>query len=418
MMKFLTCLFSGLNEGCRLFLRFSLVFSLSIISILAVACSSPVSSTGLIGEKLMAANMVSADQFGASVSISGNTVVVGARAKNSSTGAAYVFVSNGDTWSQQAELTASDGAPGDAFGISVSVSGDIAVVGAYTKNSSAGAAYVFVRSGTTWSQQAELAPADLASGDEFGASVGVSGDTVVVSSAGSNNFSGAAYVFVQSGTTWTQQAKLTAQDASETGFFGFPVCINGNTIAVGSPGKNSYTGAAYVFTLSGSTWTQQAEIKASDAEPSDSFGSSISLSGDTILVGSVQSNSYTGAAYVFVRANDSWTQQAEFDASDSVEGDEFGSSIGTNGEMAAVGACNKNSGKGAVYVFWDSGGKWILQTEFTISDVAAGDGFGISICASGNAAVIGEQSKSMGGAYVYSNLLTPPTSTNAVAAVS
>jgi hypothetical protein len=217
---------------------------------------------------------------------------------------------------------------------------------------------------------------------------------------------------VRSGAIWTQQAKLTASDASEAGFFGFPVCLNGDTIAVGSPGKNSYTGAVYVFTLSGATWTQQAEINASDAAPDDSFGSSISVSGDTMLVGSLQSNSYTGVVYVFTRSGADWTQQTEFDASDSVAGDEFGCAVGTNGDMAVVGACNKNSAQGAVYVFWDSAGKWILQTEFTTSDAAAGDGFGISVCVSGSAVAIGEQSKGAGGAYVYNNLLTPPASTN------
>src|SRR5207245_1135931 len=149
-----------------------------------------------------------------------STVVVGAPFKNTNTGAAYVFVRSGSTWSQQAELTASDGASFDQFGNSVAISDNTAVVGALTKNSGTGAAYVFVRSGTTWSQEAELSASDGAPFDAFGRSVATSGSTAVVGALGKNTSTGAAYVFVRSGTTWSQRGVLTAFDGVSGNYFG------------------------------------------------------------------------------------------------------------------------------------------------------------------------------------------------------
>jgi hypothetical protein len=200
---------------------------------------------------------------------------------------------------QQAELTASDGASGDQFGWSVAISGSTAVVGADTPNGT-GAAYVFVRSGTTWSQQAELTASDGTSNDEFGRSVAISGDTAMVGAHAKNSATGAAYVFVRSGTTWSQQAELTARDRRAGDFFGNRVAISGSTVVVGAPFKNSATGAAYVF-VRGTTWFQQAELTASDGVSGDFFGGSVAISGRTAVVGAPFKNSATGAAYVFCR---------------------------------------------------------------------------------------------------------------------
>ena len=148
---------------------------------------------------------------------------------------------------QQAELTAADGAPGDAFGGSVAISGSTAVVGAPDRNSQTGAAYVFTRSGTTWSQQAELTAADAAAGDYFGISVAISGSTAVVGAYGNNSQTGAAYVFTRSGTAWSQQAELTAADATANALLGVSVAVSSSAAVAGAYGKNSSTGAAYVF---------------------------------------------------------------------------------------------------------------------------------------------------------------------------
>jgi hypothetical protein len=261
-----------------------------------------------------------------------------------------VFVRSGTTWTQQAKLTASDGVSNDYFGYSVAISGNTAVTGAVAKNSLTGAAYVFVRSGTAWSQQAKLTASDGAANDYFGDSVAVSGSTAVVG-ARQNSSTGAAYVFVPSGTTWSQQAKLTASDAAPLDNFGVWVAVSGSTTVVGAFGKNSNTGAAYVFVRSGTTWSQQAELTAFDAAQSDNFGLSVALSGSIALVGASGKSSNKGAAYVFVRSGTTWSQQSELTASDSVSNDYFGVSVALSGSNAVVGAQGKNSFTGAAYVY-------------------------------------------------------------------
>ena len=211
--------------------------------------------------KLTASDAAAFDFFGESVSISGDTALVGAPLDDdagSDSGSASVFVRSGTTWTQQAKLTAGDAAALDQFGESVSISGDTAVVGAFGDDDAgvnSGSAYVFVRSGTTWTQQAKLTASDAAAGDQFGRSVSISGDTALVGAVGDDDAgsdSGSAYVFVRSGTTWTQQSKLTAGDAAAFDFFGFSVSISGDTVLVGAQGDDdagTASGSAYIFEL-------------------------------------------------------------------------------------------------------------------------------------------------------------------------
>src|ERR1022692_4607455 len=267
-------------------------------------------------------------------------------------------------WTQEAKLTASDGLAGDAFGVSVSVSGDTAVVGAGFKkiglNRGQGEAYVFVRSGTTWTQQQTLTALDGATNAVFGFSVSVSGDTAVVGAPNQdeNDSPGAAYVFTRSGTTWTQQQKLTASDGSLVNEFGISVSVSGDTAVVGPAvaafGGSVSQGKAYVFVRSGTTWTQQQKLTASDGVAGDAFGFSVSVSGDTTVVGATGNNSQ-GAAYVFVRSGTTWTQQQKLTASDGAAGDLFGRSVSVDQGTAVIGAQAKNSAQGAAYVFRNTG---------------------------------------------------------------
>ncbi len=204
--------------------------------------------------------------------------------------AAYPLSVNPVVWTLQQELTASDGTAGDWFGASVSASGSIAIVGApnhaVAGKAGAGAAYVFVQSGVTWTLQQELTASDGAANDEFGTSVSVSGTTAVVGApdhtVGANAGAGAAYVFVQSGTTWTQQAELTAGDDAADDAFGTSVSVSGSDAIVGAPNHavsgKSQAGAAYVFVQSGATWNQQTELTAGDGVALDWFGTSVSVS--------------------------------------------------------------------------------------------------------------------------------------------
>jgi len=340
------------------------------------------------------------DFFGYSVSVSGDTAVIGASAPP---GAAYVFVRSGGLWTQQQELTSSDGAAYDGFGASVSVSGDTAVIGAEYEGGGRGAAYVFVRSGGAWTQQQKLTASDGAAWDSFGISVSVSGDTAAIGAAGKNGFQGAAYVFVRSGGAWTQQQELTASDGVANDSFGTSVSVSGDTTVIGAIEKNNFQGAAYVFLRNGTVWTQQQELTASDGAPEDWFGFSVSVSGDTTVIGAGQKNNAQGAAYVFLRSGTVWTQQAELTASDGAANDYFGYTVSVSGETAVIGANGKNSLQGAAYVFVRSGGVWGQQQELTASDGAAYDFFGYSVSVSGDTAVIGAYGKNgcNGAAYIF-----------------
>ena len=223
----------------------------------------------------------------------GTTALVGAWGKHGNTGAAYIFVQSGGAWSQQAELTAGDGVSGDSFGYAVALSGDgaTALIGAYGRHSTTGAAYVFVRGGSVWSQQAELTAGDGTTSDNFGRAVALSGDgsTALVGAYFKDRGAGAAYAFVRSGSVWSQQQELTGADTASGDFFGRAVALSsdGNTALVGAYGRSSGAGAAYTFTRSGVSWSQQQELSASDAASGDHFGFAVTLSGDgsTALVG-------------------------------------------------------------------------------------------------------------------------------------
>jgi FG-GAP repeat/Abnormal spindle-like microcephaly-assoc'd, ASPM-SPD-2-Hydin len=334
------------------------------------------------------------DYFGSSVAVSGSRVVVGAPwhhpiGSNLAPGAVYVFVQNGTTWSQQAELTASDGGEEDHFGWSVAVSGTTVVVSSPFANQNQGLVYVFVHSGTTWSQQAELTASDGGVDDEFGESVALDGSTVVVGAhshkVGSNTEPGPAYVFVHSGTTWSQQAELTASDGGAEDQFGESVAVDGSTVVVGAPwhtvGSNQYQGAAYVFVHSGTTWSQQAELTASDGEYEDYFGSSVAVSSSRVVVGApwhtVGSNQYQGAAYVFVQNGTTWSQQAELTASDGEFEDYFGSSVAVSGATAVVGVQTQTFAEsqlqGVAYLFGSLVPPYTLLAAPNSLDVVQGE---------------------------------------------
>jgi hypothetical protein len=288
----------------------------------------------------------------------------------------------------------------------VAISGSTAFVSAIGLNSFAGAAYVFVRTGTAWTQQAELTATDTAPDNQLGTSAAISGSTAVVGADAENTFTGAAYVFVRTGTTWTQQAKLTASDAATNDDFGTSAAITGSTVLVGAIGHNS-TGAAYVFVRSGTAWTQQAELTDGDTGTFDDFGTSVAISGSTAVVGALQKNSFTGAAYVFVRSRAVWSQQAELTATDGVSGDAFGTSVAISGSTVLVGADGHNSNAGAIYVFGRSGTIWTQQDELAAADAAANNYFAFSVAISNSTAVVGVLSRisnTAGAAYVFANV--------------
>jgi hypothetical protein len=363
-------------------------------------------------QKLVASDAAADDLFGVSVSVSGDTAVAGAYADDipggMNAGSAYVFVRSGTTWTQQQKLLASDGAPFDFFGFSVSVSGDTVVAGAYRETNAggvgAGSAYVFSRSGTTWSQQQKLVASDPEVNLFFGYSVSVSGDTIVAGAyldddAGGVD-AGSAYVFVRSGTTWTQQQKLLPPDGAASDWFGFSISISGDTVAAGAKLADAAggvdAGAAYVFARSGTTWTQQQKLLATDAlTAGDDFGFAVAASGDTVVVGAPRDDTPggvdAGSAYVFVRSGTTWSEQGKLVASDGSAGDLFGSSVSVDGDTVVVGAYTADTpggvNAGAAYVFVRAGTAWAEQQKLLAPDGASNASFGYSVSVSGDTVV-------------------------------
>ena len=399
------------------------------------------------GPKLVADDGLTQDRLGYSVAVSGDTAVVGApedevASNQQQRGAAYVYVRNGSTWTQQQKLLASDGVGGDKFGTSVAIHGDTIVVGAPNNGGSdEGAAYVFTRAGSAWTQQQKLLKTGGENQDYFGQSVAVEGDTVVVgaifeSNNGTAANQGAAYVFTRTGAAWTQAATLRGSDSNFSDWFGASVSISGNTVAVGAPIAETPTkGAAYVFTGAGSAWTQQQKLPLpSDIGVANDFGASIAVSGDTVVVGArlndhgpgANDASNQGAAYVFHRSGGVWTQQQKLTAADAGLGDEFGQSVALEGNVALVGARADSFGtspnvallQGSAYVFTRSGAAWTQHSKLSAFDGAAHDQFGWAVALSGSTAVVGaylddvDGQQDQGSAYVFAlSGLPDPTPT-------
>ena len=280
--------------------------------------------------------------------------------------AVYIYKRSGNSWSQQAMLTASDAQSGGGgyFGQGVAIDGEYVIIGAYLdddKATNAGAAYVFVRSGTTWTEQAKLTANDGAANDYFGYSVAIDGEYAVVGARQHLSVRGAAYVYVRNGTSWSKQSKLLASDGAKDNHFGYCVAIDGDYLIVGAYGntnpRGTMAGAAYVYVRNGTSWSQQRKLLANDGANSDFFGGTVSIYGDYALVGSFgddDKGSYSGSAYLYKRSGTSWSQQAKLLANDGQASDYFGLHLAYNEGNIIVGAYGedeKGSSAGAAYFF-------------------------------------------------------------------
>ena len=385
-------------------------------------------------QKLTATNGDFGDTLGRSVAIDGDTMVVGALGHQDpvqSGGAAYVFTRTPTGWVEQAKLTVPDAS---FFGNAVAIDGETIVVGDFfsdlTQFGSEGAAHVFTRNGSMWTERAKLVGSNLNPGDRFGASVAIDGGTIVVGTSsgdGAVTDDGTAYVFTGSGAMWTEQATLFNVVGAELDGFGRSVAIDGGTIVVGATGVSgafNAEGAAFVFTGSGSAWAQQATLSGNIAEEFDFFGESVAIDGDTIAVGSTRGPSGgQGSVYVFTGAGSAWTEQAELTASNGDLNDNFGVSVDIDGDTLAVGATHVDSATvdfaGSAYVFARSGTTWTERQLLTASDGESStqfgfpvvDNFGFSIGIDGDTVVVGalnedntgtfEEATGRGAAYVF-----------------
>ncbi len=389
----------------------------------------------------------------------------------SNSGAAYVFVRSGSAWSQQAYLKASNTGADDNFGASVTAVGDTIVAGAPSEdgdgtgvnpppnnsNSGSGAAYVFIRSAGAWSQQAYLKAAHVTSDSDiyadFGTAVAMSAETLVVGATGGGCFCGPvidprmlvgiAYVFVRQGATWGPQASLKGANTGANDRLGVSVAISGDTAVLGANGEAGsgsgvnpadnetapYAGAAYVFTRAGTAWSQQAHLKASNTGAGDAFGSSVAVSGDLVMIGSPgedgsgrsvnpaadDKSREAGAVYAFVRHETEWSQEAYLKPPNTALNpgfyEQFGQAVAISGDTVAVGAPNEAgsgagvnpdsdemlSGSGAVYVFVRQGTGWSQEAYLKASNPGEYDHFGSSVAVAGDIIVVGVGGDDGGG---------------------
>ena len=363
--------------------------------------------------ELTASDARPSDFFGNAVSLSGSRALIGGALSNpTDEGAAYVFVFDGTNWSQEAKLTPSDGRPFDFFGASVSLSGNRALIGGGLSDHNKGAAYTFVFDGTSWTQEAKLIPSDLGNNNNFGSSVSLQGNRALIGASASSSISapGKAYIFVFDGTTWRQEAELA--QAHQTNLdFGVSVSLSGNRALIGADQSTTGNGKAYIFAFDGVTWSQEAELTASDGQANDRFARSVSLSGNRALIGAdqlQQNPPAPGKAYIFTFDGTSWNQEAVLAASDGQFTDNFGIRVSLWGTRALIGASQLDAnggrgGAGAAYLFVSDGTSWRQQSKLTAADGQAPDFFGSAVSLWKKRAVIAADNanSARGAAYIF-----------------
>lgn len=378
----------------------------------------PESSLNQCEEQMkLTSSIPSADTFfGNSVSVSGRNAIVGAWGDDCDAGvncgAVYAYHYNHSGWVEVQKLTASDATTGAVFGLSVSVDGDTALVGARSDScadgTQCGSAYVYRYDRTEWIEEQKLIATDLARADWFGFSVSLNGNTALIGSPFDDDCEsrlasncGSAYIYRFNGTNWVEEQKLIASDPGLADFFGATVSISGDTAVVGALGNNCVAGvncgAAYVFRFNGIAWIEEQKLIASDAKSQDRFGGSVSTSGNAIIVGSSSTDCALGkdcgAAYVFRFIDSSWDQEQKLTASDAAIESAFGSAVSLSGNTIIVGAdddyCEAGRKCGSSYIFRFDGSSWLEDQKLTASDSKVLDGFGVSVSLDRNTAVVG-----------------------------
>ena len=365
--------------------------------------------------KLLPNDAMEGDGFGYGVSLNGNTVVVGSishSAGGALSGAAYIYTKQGGKWLKLAKLIDTVSSSENEFGYSVAITDKTAVVGSRQddrRGINTGSVYVYAsltddKGQTRWDKQSVLTADDAAIGAQFGHSVSVDKDTIIVGAHGMDDAgidSGAAYLFVKTSDVWNQQAKISGTGIATGDLFGCSVAINGDLAIVGAHGANQEAGAAFIFVRDNATWRQQAKLEANDSTPGDAFGYSVAVHQQTVIVGAPKNDvvgTDAGAAYVFVQQGEKWIQQAKLIAADAAIGDQFGIAVTTEKDTAIIGAwlddvtvpdTGSAPDAGSAYAFIYQRGNWSQQTKFIADEPGVGDHFGLAVALNDLAVVVG-----------------------------
>lgn len=338
--------------------------------------------------------------------MSGNVAVIGEprdRRDGCESGSAYVYEHLDSEWVRRAKLVADDASCLDGFGQSVAIFGDtviIAAVGDDDKGNLSGSAYIFTRIGTEWVQQAKLVPSDGGPDESFGYSVEIFRNRVVVGAFRDDDnglWSGSAYIFRRVGSLWEEETKLLPNDGQPRSHFGTTVSVSGDTVIVGAPGHDDHSGAAYVFVHSDNAWTQQARLHPRARTDQAEFGRSVTVEGSTAIVSAYGDNEGRGTgAYIFARIGETWVEENKL-LPDEASGDEpgrFGHSVALSGDggMAIVGTVPPHAvrGSGSAYIFQRTGMVWTQRDRLVSNNVGGNfDMFGWSVSVDDNVVFVG-----------------------------
>ncbi|MEM7310650.1 MAG: FG-GAP repeat protein [Planctomycetota bacterium] len=373
---------------------------------LSLATTGPLHAQCPEPSKLNDDTPVPAGFFGASVSVSGTTAVVGANGDELvgvKIGAAHFFENQGGVWMNTSTVVPFDAAPSQNFGNAVSISGNNALIGANADDeggSFAGAAYLFERpfDGAPWLQRAKFLHPAPENADFFGNALSLSGNTAAVGASGDDGV-GSVSVFELELGDWQYETTLVPSDGQENDAFGIAVGASGDTLLIGSPNDDDWvdnSGSVYVFEDDGAGWVQTAKLRASDPHYNDGFGSAVAVSGDVALIsawGYDGAGADSGAVYVFERQGGEWVETATLIASDASEDDGFGRSVAISGTTALIGATRTDgvagADIGAAYLFEELGGTWVETSRIEAFDAAEDDGFGNAVALAGTTALVG-----------------------------
>jgi hypothetical protein len=384
--------------------KISVVLFIILVFGTIVVTSTAAKEQGPAGEyKLTADNPVANAQFGRSVAIAGDLVAVG-EGGDGAVGAVYLYKHQGMKYVPEATLVSPDATTGTfpEFGRTVAIQGNMVIVGARFAQvgnlEKAGAVYVFRKHGNSWQFEDKIVSPSPEDEDNFGRALAIEGNLLVVTARKSSLEEGSAYMYVKKGGRWIHTQNLTASDAAPGAYFGQSVDIQGNLIAIGARNADPKgAGAVYLFRKTHDGWTEIAKVSPSDGKKNDQYGFTVAISGDTMTVGSRRADpdglTDAGAVYVYSLKRDSADLVTRLTPSDASAGDEFGQSVAFAGDVIAAGAWKDDIGdkkdQGSIYLFRRAGGQWTEAGHITASDGVAGDEFGYSLAAFGNRMVTG-----------------------------